>query len=455
MDNIGILAPTGCLGYGFPKGSLDAAIETLKIDVMGMDAGSMDPGPYYLGAGVSFTKRLMNKRDLSLVLPVVKELKVPFIIGSCGGVGGDAHLEWTAEIVREIAREKQLSLKLTLVSGEISKDYVRRKLKEGKVRTFESEKPLTEADIDRSISLVAQMGVDPIIKALDTGADVILLGRALDAAIFAAEPIRRGFDPGIAHHVGEVISCGAKVATPVGADSIYALIDRDGFTLEPPNPEKYCSDRLTAAHTFWEKSDPRLLSIPGADLDFSNVSVTQLDQRRVRVTGSRYLKKSSYTVKVEGAALTGHRAIFVAGVRDPVMITEMDRIIEGVLAKVYSDLEGIVEPNDYRIRMLQYGKNATMGAWEPDPEDLPHEIGLFVDCVAKDQEIALDVCALVRSAMLHFNYPGRVATAGNLAFPLSPSDFSVGEAYEFSVYHLMEVDDPCELFPYRVEQVGA
>ena len=33
------------------------------------------------------------------------------------------------------------------------------------------------------------------------------------------------------------------------------------------------------------------------------------------------------------------------------------------------------------------------------------------------------------------------ATAGNLAFPYSPSDFHGGEVYNFSVYHLMEIND--------------
>jgi hypothetical protein len=136
------------------------------------------------------------------------------------------------------------------------------------------------------------------------------------------------------------------------------------------------------------------------------------------------------------------------------MIQEMDGVIRGVLEKVHSDLDGIVPPDDYKIRILQYGRNAVMGSWEPQPDDLPHEVALLIDCIAKEADVALDVCALVRSAMLHFNYPGRVATAGNLAFPLSPSDFSVGEAYEFSVYHLMEVDDPSELFPYTLERVG-
>ena len=50
---------------------------------------------------------------------------------------------------------------------------------------------------------------------------------------------------------------------------------------------------------------------------------------------------------------------------------------------------------------------------------------------------------------MHYGYPGRISTAGNLAFPFSPSDMHGGEVYEFSIYHLMELDRP-EAFPLEV-----
>ena len=49
--------------------------------------------------------------------------------------------------------------------------------------------------------------------------------------------------------------------------------------------------------------------------------------------------------------------------------------------------------------------------------------------------------------MLHYGYEGRIATAGNLAFPFSPSDIKVGPVYTFNVYHLLTTDDPAGLFP--------
>ena len=63
---------------------------------------------YYLGAGVSFTGRQAVKRDLRLLLLGSRELGVPLIVGSSGGGGGEPHLEWTAQILEEIALEEKL-----------------------------------------------------------------------------------------------------------------------------------------------------------------------------------------------------------------------------------------------------------------------------------------------------------------------------------------------------------
>lgn len=60
MDEIRILSPTAILGYGFPESSSDKGLSR-NPHVIAVDAGSGDPGPYYLGAGVSFTDRTAVK----------------------------------------------------------------------------------------------------------------------------------------------------------------------------------------------------------------------------------------------------------------------------------------------------------------------------------------------------------------------------------------------------------
>ena len=57
-----ILSTTAILGYGFPKESFDEGMKR-KPDLIAVDAGSTDPGPFYLGEGVSFTDREMCIRD--------------------------------------------------------------------------------------------------------------------------------------------------------------------------------------------------------------------------------------------------------------------------------------------------------------------------------------------------------------------------------------------------------
>ena len=61
-----ILSTTAILGYGFPLASFEAGMAR-KPHLIAVDAGSSDPGPYYLGAGVSFTDRGAVKRDLEIM----------------------------------------------------------------------------------------------------------------------------------------------------------------------------------------------------------------------------------------------------------------------------------------------------------------------------------------------------------------------------------------------------
>ena len=91
-----------------------------------------------------------------------------------------------------------------------------------------------------------------------------------------------------------------------------------------------------------------------------------------------------------------------------------------------------------------------MGDLEPVKDAHPHELGVVIEVVASTQEQADTICASARSTMLHYGYEGRRATAGNLAFPFSPSDFHAGRVYVFSMYHIIEVEDPTLLLPIDI-----
>ena len=195
----------------------------------------------------------------------------------------------------------------------------------------------------------------------------------------------------------------------------------------------------------YEKSDPYSLPGPGGTLDLHETAFEQLPGGRVKVSGTKFVPTDAYYLKLEGASLIGYRTISIAGVRDPIMISQIDEVIARVKERVADNFQ---ELRDYKLHVHCYGKNGVMGQLEPYPEPA-HELGLVIEAVAPTQEIADTICSFARSTMLHYGYPGRKSTAGNLAFPYSPSDVSAGAVYKFNVYHLLQVDDPKVYFQSR------
>ena len=80
-DRMTVLAPEGMLGYGIPVRSMEEGLAR-DPDVLSVDAGSTDPGPYYLGAGVPYTSRRAVKRDLGMMLEAAAARRIPVLIGS-------------------------------------------------------------------------------------------------------------------------------------------------------------------------------------------------------------------------------------------------------------------------------------------------------------------------------------------------------------------------------------
>ncbi len=451
MKEFRILSPTGIVGYGFPEESFAAGV-ALKPDLIACDAGSTDPGPYYLGSGIPFTNDTAVKRDLTLMLKAACELHVPLIVGSAGGSGATPHLERDVRIVREIAREQKLSFKLAVISAEFEKDYLLEALRAGRIEKLGPAPEVTEEDILASTHIVAQMGIEPIMRALDDGAQVIICGRCYDPAAFAALPVWLGYDKALALHLGKILECAAICATPgSGSDCIMGYLGEDYFCVEPLNPERRCTPASVAAHTLYEKSNPTILPGPSGHLDLNECRFTAESERRVRVTGSRFVPERIPSVKLEGCRQAGFRTISICGNRDPIFISQVEDILNDLKKRTAANLSADFE---YQLDFIVYGKNGVMGALETADRITSHEIGIVVDALADTQEHASAVCSVARSTLLHYGYPGRIATAGNLAFPFSPSDIKVGPVFVFSVYALLRDEDPASLFKRSYEMIG-
>lgn len=451
MRELRVLSPTAILGYGFPEQSF---VEGMKREphVISVDAGSSDPGPYYLGAGFSFTDRNAVKRDLEIMLKWGLEKKIPVIIGSAGGSGAETHLEWNIDIIREIAKENGYNFKMAIIHAEIDKQLILKKFEQGRLQPLHPAPEATREDIDESVRVVGQMGPEPYIKAIEEGAEVIIGGRTYDPAVFSAIAIKEGYDKGLAIHMGKILECAAIAASPgSGSDCMFGYLREDCFILEALNPTRKCTVTSISAHTLYEKTNPYILPGPGGVLNLTKTVFEQYNDTMVKISGSKFVPSEKYFIKIEGAKKIGYRTVSIAGVRDTIMINQIEDIIQSVKDRVTDNFSEF--DYKYNLNFIVYGKNGVMGSLEPNKGFIPQEVGIIIDAVAPTQEIANTICSFARSTMLHFGYKGRIATAGNLAFPYSPSDFKAGEVYNFSLYHLVEVDDPRELFPIEMENV--
>lgn len=448
-----ILAPCGMLGYGFPKTSFLKGME-YGPDAIVVDAGSTDAGPHKLGAGIAIVSKQACKKDLDIIITAGVEAKIPIIIGSAGGSGAKVHVEWTRSIILEILHEHHIrGIKIATIWADIPRGIVEKKLEEGKCEPLGvAVKPLTKDRLQATERIVAQMGHEPIIEALEAKADIIICGRAYDPSPFAAIAIFHGFDAALSYHMGKILECAALCAEPgTTKDSMLGVLTKDSFIIKPLSELRKCTSVSVAAHTFYEKDHPFILHGPGIVLNLEKCVFTERGDRSVEVRGSQISMTPIYKIKLEGAMKVAYRTFVVAGVRDPLLIARIEEVEAQIKQQVYEYYSEIPQEN-YKINFINYGLNGVLGELEPQ-QSPAHELGIVFEAVASTQELANAICASVRSTFLHYGYEGRKATAGNLAFPFAPSDVQFGAVYEFSVYHLMEVANGKEFFRNEYAEV--
>jgi hypothetical protein len=447
-----MVSASGILGYGFPERSLKMALAR-EPDMIGVDGGSSDPGPHYLGSGKTLNSRLAMKRDLALLLRGAMANRIPMMVGTCGGAGGEPHLQACASIVREIAREEGMHFKLALIHSEQEKEFLKGNLRQGRIRPLGGAEALTEGVIDRAERIVGMMGPEPHRAALEAGAQVILAGRGTDPAPWAALAMHHGMPAAPAWYAGKLLECACNAATPKKHDCLIATVARDYVETEPANEELRCTPLSVSVQALHENASPIIRYEPGGVLDTSACVLEAMSDRRVRISGMKWTE-APYTIKLEAAERNGFSAITLAATRDPGLIGQLDSFMAAAIEASHVKIAALgIARDTYEIVFRLYGKNGVMGDWEPLRGVVSHEIAILAEVVARTQEIANAALALARVTLLHSDFPGRMCKEGNMAFPFSPSDMERGPVYQFTMQHVVETSDPLGMFPIEYESV--
>lgn len=451
FEEVRVISATGVCGSGFKETSLAAGMAR-NPHFIGCDAGSTDPGPFSLGTGKTAFPPRAIKRDLRLLLKAARAARIPLLIGSAGTAGGAPHLALFRDIVLDIAHEEGLKFKLALIHAEQDKEYLKKRLREGRVRALHPAPKFDESVIDNAARIVGMMGEEPYMRALEEGADVIIAGRSSDCAIFAGIPISRGVAPGIAWHAAKILECGAAAAVARPApDCMMATLRADHFDVEPLDPALRCSPQSVAAHSLYENADPYHLVESSGTMDLSTASYQALDERRVRVSGSGFTPADTYTIKLEGAEMAGYQSIVIGGIRDPYIIRQLnswlERLNERVAHRVKEVFANDEDAEGHIFNVRVYGRDGVMGPLEPVKEIKGHEVCLILEVTAKTQEIATTIVSMARHQALHLPIPEWGGFITGVACTYSPAYVERGPTYRFCVNHVLVPDDPYEMFP--------
>jgi hypothetical protein len=157
---------------------------------------------------------------------------------------------------------------------------------------------------------------------------------------------------------------------------------------------------------------------------------------------------------LEGSAIAGYETLSLTGVRDPRILASIDRWADGLLAELRRRVGlslGLGE-DDYDAVLRLYGHNAILGPLEPDTSP-PREVGAILVVRAPEQATATAIAKTANPLMLHMPLAD-MNHLPSFAFLTSPAEIERGASYEFVLNHVVEVDDPVELFRVEMEAVS-
>jgi hypothetical protein len=445
FEPIVVLVPTGSLGAGAREAEVQYGIEQ-GAHVIATDAGSTDSGAAYLALGMSKNNRGSVKRDLTILMKAASGAGIPLVVGTSGQAGGDLNVDWTRDIAIEVAAELGITPKIALLYSELSKDVVKAKNAAGRIRPLAPLGPLDDETVDVCEHIVAALGPEAYIAALEAGADIILGGRTTDTAVLACYPLWRGAGLGASWHAGKVGECGAQCTVKtVNGSGCLLRVGRTSFEVEPLSTVNVCTPHSVSAHMLYENSNPFQLIEPGGVLDVTDADYTQVDPRKVRVTGSAW-NRQPYTLKLEGASASRYQTVMLVGIQDPVVLNNIDQFHDRMLGVLNDRVRDTIgeAAGDFHISLRLYGWNAVSGEKVPEGTSPPREVGVLFVATAATQEMATQIAKACNPYFFHMHMPQHEEMP-SYGFAFTPADIERGPVFEFRLNHVVECDDPLEL----------
>jgi hypothetical protein len=320
------------------------------------------------------------------VLPYLRQVLARGIklIANAGGVEGLG----CAEAIRAGAAQQGLSPKIAVIDGDDLRHRAAEFASLGLTEMFSGEPVAGLINGPRKLlSMSAYVGAFPIAEALRHGADIVIIGRAVDSAAALGPLIYEfGWGPDDFDELaggtlcGHLIECSAQVTGGTftdweevsGWDNIgYPIAEcrADGsFILtKPEGTGGLVSPRTCAEQLIYEVSDPQAYIVPDVVCDFSDVRLSSVGKDRVNVTNAKGRARTS-DYKISFTVDQGWQASTVIPIFGRNAVKKAERTGEAVIARTRNILRqrNLAEWSGTRIEALgaeaMYGPHATEAA---------------------------------------------------------------------------------------------
>lgn len=296
------------------------------------------------------------------------------LIANAGGVNPRG----CAEALRAVAAEQGIELSIALVEGDDAM-HLLPELREEEVGEIQDGRPLPP----KILTANAYLGALPVKAALDTGAQIVITGRCVDSAVtlgalmhefqWSATDYDKLAQASIAGHV---IECGCQGTgglytdwkdVPDWENMGYPVLEctSDGsfIVTKPDGTGGLVTPATVGEQLLYEVGDPARYLLPDVICDFSNVTLEQAGDHRVRVTGVRGAAPTD-TYKVSATYMDGYKAAAQLTIIGFEAAQKAQRVGEAILARVTGicRAKGLGDFQDTLIEVLgaetMYGPNS-------------------------------------------------------------------------------------------------
>ena len=451
MVPIKVLVPSGVLGLGFDLEALNKGVKN-NPDIISIDGGSTDSGPYSLGSGTSKYSRAAIKAEWKSLMIAREKANVPLVIGSCGTCGTNGMVDWMENITIELAEELNQNIKIAKLYCQQEKNFIKKNFQLSKIFPLNPAPMLNDQLIEEMTNIVALAGAEQIQECINTGAEIILAGRTTDTAIISALPLMKGANPGSSWHGAKVAECGALCSTNPTSGVVMVEFDKTGFTVEPMSKNAFCTSETVAAHMLYENADPYILQEPGGYMDVTYSKYYNIDKKKVRVEGAKWHSSKQYSVKLEGAKIAGYQASLLVLLRDKNYVENVKKWTDKLSNFLKNEINErmAIDTSEYSIEFRHIGLNSTLGELEKNIRS-PVEVGVLCLITSKNQ-ISTEIAKLINPFLLHFPLSSNEELP-TFAFPFSPVHSDRGCVYEFTLNHILKLDNPMDAFQIKISEV--